>query len=875
MKLLINILKWTIVTTGAIILALLTLSFIMSDRVAGILLSSLNKEIATRVEIGGYRLSLLRKFPRASVELHDLVVLSSGGFDKKQFTGINTDTLLTAKSVSLEFGMGNILNGTYNIQSITVSGGRLNLFSDSSGRVNYEVTASKSNERQSADTTSVNLDKIVVSGLRIRYINKATSLDISGAVINGKFKSRLSGKEIDLQCNTAFRIGDIGLFSVPVRANASGSLDLNLHRSDSGTVFRKSILKLEDFRFGLSGKISSRGILDLSITGQNIHLEKVKKYLPAGIAGAVSEYSPEGIFKTECRIGGQASRKESPSIDLSFSLDDGSILYRKSDISIRDLSISGSFSNGSLRRPETFSLDIKNYSFKIGSAGWSGNVIISDFTRPSVRAVFSGDIIPAELISFLKIPQVTRAEGSARLNMSVEGTLGKKDKYQLSDFLAMNPQADIRFRSFSLKCREKNYSLEDVDGDIMVARNLWADDLSFTWLGQRLRVNGELTGLPARLSGENVIVRASADVTADYLSPPLFLPDSSSAPGKGNMFKLPENLEANISFRINRLEWNLFDAGNISGRLFYTPRRIDLRSLSVNALDGTAGGDCFLTRDNKQGYITHGSFTFENIDINKTFRSFKNFGQTFIVSDNLAGSLTGNLNILMPLDSMLNPVAEGVTAEGKYVLLNGALINFEPVRALSDYIELSELQNITFSRLENEIFIRDKYVAIPQMDIKSSAADFTVSGKHRFDDSYEYHVRTCLSLILSKKARKGKNSRDEFGAVEDDGLGRTSIFLKITGVDDKLKVAYDLKAAGNNVKQNLKKEKENLKTILNQEYGWFRRDSSAKKENESRPKFRIVFPETDSSGTRKDTVQTGSNKRINRIFKRKLSQDPS
>jgi hypothetical protein len=118
-------------------------------------------------------------------------------------------------------------------------------------------------------------------------------------------------------------------------------------------------------------------------------------------------------------------------------------------------------------------------------------------------------------------------------------------------------------------------------------------------------------------------------------------------------------------------------------------------------------------------------------------------------------------------------------------------------------------------------------------------------------------------------SRKAKRSINEFGAVEEDGLGRTSIFLKITGKGEDVKVGYDLKAAGGNIKQNLKNEKSTLKNILNEEYGWFKRDSTRKVETAPKPKFRIEWSETDTTVVQNDTSVVDKNKGINRIFKKK------
>ena len=65
-----------------------------------------------------FRLSFLNKFPKASLELRNVLVHSSPDFNSGAFTGINTDTLLAARNVSIEFKITDILKGNYTIERI-------------------------------------------------------------------------------------------------------------------------------------------------------------------------------------------------------------------------------------------------------------------------------------------------------------------------------------------------------------------------------------------------------------------------------------------------------------------------------------------------------------------------------------------------------------------------------------------------------------------------------------------------------------------------------------------------------------------------------------------------------------------------------------
>lgn len=140
------------------------------------------------------------------------------------------------------------------------------------------------------------------------------------------------------------------------------------------------------------------------------------------------------------------------------------------------------------------------------------------------------------------------------------------------------------------------------------------------------------------------------------------------------------------------------------------------------------------------------------------------------------------------------------------------------------------------------------------MEVRSSAADLSVNGKHSFDNDYEYHVKILLSEILSRKRIKNRSNITEFGVVEDDGLGRTSLLLKIVGKGDVAKVGYDVKAAGTVLKDNFKKEKQSLRTILNEEYGLYSKDSTMKpKPEEKKPRFKIKWDDEDSDKVSPDT----------------------
>jgi len=179
MKSVAKILKIISILFVSLLILLFSVSLIMQNKVAGMVLNTLNNSFATKIETGSYRLSLIKKFPKASIELKNVIVYSSHDFDRSGFKGINTDTLLTAKSASLDFKTIDMIRGAYTFTTINVKSGNLSLFTDTAGRYNYDFTKSGS-ATGGEDNVRLNLNRINLNDVRFVYNDLRAYLIIGG-----------------------------------------------------------------------------------------------------------------------------------------------------------------------------------------------------------------------------------------------------------------------------------------------------------------------------------------------------------------------------------------------------------------------------------------------------------------------------------------------------------------------------------------------------------------------------------------------------------------------------------------------------------------------------------------------------------------------
>ena len=272
-------------------------------------------------------------------------------------------------------------------------------------------------------------------------------------------------------------------------------------------------------------------------------------------------------------------------------------------------------------------------------------------------------------------------------------------------------------------------------------------------------------------------------------------------------------------------------------------------------MQGQIDTEGILEQQQNRQFLVKSISTVSDIDITGVFTSFENFSQDFITDKHIKGELSGMVNFSAGLNESMKIKKETILADCDIVIQDGELSGFEPMRKLSRFIDVEELEDIKFSTLTNQIFIRNEEVIIPKMDINSSAFDLTGSGLHGFDKNFTYKVKVSLSELLSKKAKKPDKRESEFGVIEDDGLGRVFIYLIIEGSDQGTEVKYDRRGAVQNIKDQFREEKKEIREILNEEFGLFKKDStfSGDKEDDKDSKFVLEWEEDSKRDIKTDT----------------------
>ena len=187
--------------------------------------------------------------------------------------------------------------------------------------------------------------------------------------------------------------------------------------------------------------------------------------------------------------------------------------------------------------------------------------------------------------------------------------------------------------------------------------------------------------------------------------------------------------------------------------------------------------------------------TLTKIDLEKLLFKFENFGQEYLVSNNLAGEFSGNITgtILMHTDMM--PKIDESEIHADVHVTNGSLKNFAMLEMMSDYFKDKNLNNVRFDTLDNHIDLTNGILTIPNMTVNSSLGFMDISGKQHTNMDFTYYVRVPWKLVTqaaSSKLFKKKPEEvdpDQVDAIQysKDGKRTRYINLKIEGNPDDYK----------------------------------------------------------------------------------------
>lgn len=783
----------------AVVISGLAISvFLFKDRIIKQFVNEANKRLNTPVKIGKIDISMLSDFPNLAIVFTDVYIEDS-------HPGIYP--LLTAERVAFNLNPIEVWRGNYSIRGLSVTGSETNLKINAAGKTNFNII--KEGSGGSSGTVQFDLKNVTLTKTIVSYLDQQVNQHHVFNSDNLAASISITGDLYQIEADGNVLVEQIGIGNSLFLANKNFIVDAFVDYDDDkkSVLIKPSTLKIGRSQFAVDGNYvyKEKNLIDIKAEGKNTDIQTLLSLLPEEASKKLNKYRSDGDVFFNLSLKGEISEKKSPFISVAFGCTDATLFHPDYQSRISHANLNGSFASPSLTDLSKAQLFLKDMDGELNGKLFKANLSVRTFDDPYIVFDFKGDLDAASVFNFYPIEDLTELEGLLTADISFEGQTSLLKKKATAQKVTTSGSIGLSHINFAYG--KQNIHFRDINGSLQFNNNdLALSNVTGYFENSDFRLNGFFKNIITFLIFENQPIGIETDLRSNFLDlDQLFAIGFSDEQSENYQFKISPNLQLNFNCDVKSMRYKRFKPKNIKGDLLVKNQVAVSRNITMNTLGGQLTVNGIVDAKNPKVIDVISSMKLNGQHMDSIFYVFDNFYQDFIQDKHLKGQAYANVELEMTLNEKLHLIPPTLIADIGVTIKNGELNNFEPMKKLNKYLDDESLSRLRFADLKNDIHIENKTIYIPQMEIKTNATTIQLSGTHTFDQVIDYRVVAPLR-------NKNKIDPDEaFGAVEDDGVGKTKLFLKITGTTDKYTISYDKDAVKKKIASDLKKEVQELK----------------------------------------------------------------
>lgn len=804
---------------AAALLILSVLAYVYRDSIKNSFVAALNQGLKTEIFVDDISVNVFRSFPLASLTLSNVRVMDNTP---------QKDTLLLAHRVYLQFSILDMLRKNYKIRQVEISRAdlRIKVFADGSN--NYSFW--ESDPEAPPKDFSLQLQRVLFNQVEFRYHDLANKHQIALLLRKASLRGNFSMNSYRMSMEGNLFLDQLVLDNVFMVGQKDLTFDLGFDVANNNHFeIRQGNFRLGNHVFVASGHIDLSGQdtwVDLSVAASQLRLDHFIRDLPPVYARYFEGYRSKGEFYFDAQIKGTFSSVVKPFVSANFGIRQGELFHRRANLRLENISFDASFNNGSQRSLASATLTLTDFHTNLNKGRISGGGSMHNFLVPELDFKLYSDINADEWARFLQWEQLPRASGKLLVDLEFKGKLGSGGSFSSHNFMASKVQGVVKAEDLSFRLKNDPLEYNGIFADLLFNNN---DIVIREFSGNASSSDFDMTGYFRNvipwlfLDNERLMVDArlrSANLNFNEL-----LQHNVSESDTTYKLALSEKIDFRFAADVDQLNFRKFEAQQVKGALTMRNQVFHASSVSLHTMQGRVTASGYINGQNPDRLVIGCDARFHNVDVHDLFYQMGNFGQEAIVADNLRGRITADTRFISHWNPYLEIDWNALEVTADIRIEQGELINYKPMLALSRFIRVGDLNQVRFSTLENQIRIKNQKIIIPDMEINSDAINIKLSGEHTFQNEINYRLQVLLSDLLARRNRQSRNPQEQYGDIIDDGLGRTTLFLLVTGTIDDPVFRYDRQGVREKLRDDFRRERETLRDAFRTEFGISRSDT--------------------------------------------------
>lgn len=802
--------------------------YFFKDEICGYVVQGVNKHLKAQVSVSEVDLTFWGSFPNLSVDFNDVFIRDS--YEKATVR----DTLLYSERIRLKFNPVDIWNEDYNVKSIEVEPGTIQLKVDKKGDINYDIL--KPTEDTTTTKFELKLEDVSIENVRFSYINKATGQTYKTGIHSMDLEGDFTEKQFTLNAKSELKVEKARSGHVTLISNKPVTFDLGIvvDKEKDRFEIRNALVYLANLPFKVQGVVDPK-LINFEVHSQDIELADLVNNLSVAQVDDIKKFDGTGNVFLDLFIDGKNDRTSPTDVKCDFGIKNGSLTEPIKRLKINNIQMSGKYSN--VGGPDKEFLRLSDIRFSTPGGPFSGDLLLTHFDQPNFEGNANGNISLSMLHALFHLPYVE----------NVDGNLGLSTEFEVQSFVQPDESMDYSIRKcegevdlkrVNLKLVDDKRNFRSVNGALYlrndeagidhVSMKVGASDLAFDGVFRNIIQYFQRKG---NLNADVEIKGSFIDVQD------LGTSSKEEKIQDGREFVIPNDVEGAVFMEVGEIKYEEHRFRRLQGNMLVKNRRLEFPSVSLRNADADVQGSLIIEERSPEIFHITTQVQSDNLQFKSLFREWNNFHQEVIGENNIFGKAQAKVYFEAPFDLRSGVISRSIKSQVYLKITDGRLKNVDAFKSITESLKTNsarmvigkdnitglekKLLDLRFETLENTFTIENSQLVIPAMLIHTSALDIETSGTHTFDNRIDYR------FAFRFRDLKDKSQMTEFGEEVDDGTGM-KVFMRMHGTIDDPIIVWDKTSRKERAKENREAEKETVKSMLKTEFGMFKEDTAVK-----------------------------------------------
>ncbi len=807
-----KVVKTLSIVIAIVVIALFTVPFLFKEQIENTIQNELNKRINAELSFEKVSLNLWQHFPKASINISDLLITNENSFEN--------DTLLSIENIQLTTTLTALLN-TPKIDYFSISNGFINLETTINGEFNFDILKAESSTSVSEDNTnssdfSFHIEQYDLKNIHFNYADKQNKISATLKEFNHSGTGKFSNEHVQLTTKTSIQSISVIQNSIPYlnKAKFLWQAELLYNLENQKISFDKNSAQLNDLKFYFDGFVqpANEGIaMVLQFDVLESKFKSLLSLIPDAYAQSFDKVTANGALDFKGTFNGLYSDSEIPKFDIFISSKDASFKYPELPKTMEHITFDTHIGNETGAIDDT-EIQLNKLSFQIDKDVFSASGTFRKLmSNPTISAKIDGKLNLDNLSETYPIPLDQQLHGI--VDAHIKTAFSQKD-IDTNNFEAIKNEGNISVLNMTVisEMFPNPFSIETAHIEFTPKKLLVKKCQAKTGKSD-LSVTGNVNNLIGFAFGNKVLsgtfdIKADRIITEDFLSETASDTLTISNSNTTAPLKIPTGIAISSQFSAKNVHYDNLILKNCKGALTIKDQTAQFKKINAKLFDGAIHFDGMVNTKETPSTFDLG-IKFESINIEKAFSSLELFSSIAPFAKTIDGTMSSSFDMKGNLDHDLMPTANSIS--GKTVSnMEVSQIDASRSKTMSlldknlDFIDFAKLD---IKKINAKASIENGMVRFSPFKIASyDAIPIQMSGTHSFDNDMNYQLLAEVPATFF-----GKETEKLLSGLSEAERNDIHVPLKVTigGTISKPNVTPDYKSAISSLTSKIAKSQTN------------------------------------------------------------------